>query len=337
MPTPAFIYGRNERIYAAGETTYGTAAAPAADNHLAHITCELDPAVDMYDIEWKTGSRGLFPAQKGRQHGTFRLSLPLMGSGTAGTAPDASAILTAAFGTETVTATTSVAYTINDLVNKAFTLWRYRTAAVAVPFQQAGISCLVRRVTWNLGQNVANYQVEGVCMWVLDSEQFAAADTIGKGGLGSFPAEPTTPVINGAQAQGFVGALSIGGNVVDTVQSMTITADFGWDQVTDTFGNFYPTGPIGRTRRITGQCRLYDNSETALTNLRAKAISKVEMAVSAQIGTTAGNIHTIALEGGQLDFPKLIENDDRWMLDAQNFIFHESVAGASDEIGYTIT
>jgi hypothetical protein len=337
MPTPAFIYGRNEKIFAVLETTYGTAATVTAASRLAHISCELDPMVDLYPIEWKTGSRGGFPGQNGRKHGEFKLSLPLMGSGVAGTACDAKAVLTAAFGTETVVADTSVAYTINDLTNKAFSLYRYRSAAVAVPVQQAGISCLVRRVTFNLGQNVANYQVEGICMWVLDSEQIASADTTAKGGLSSFPAVPTGDAINGTQAQGFVGSLSIDSNSMASVQSMTITADFGWDHVTDTFGSFYPTGPIGRTRKISAQIRLYDASDTGSVNLRAKALSKAAMDIGAVIGTTAGNIHTIALTGGQFEFPKLIENDDRWMMDAQSVVFNESTPGASDEIAYTQT
>jgi hypothetical protein len=342
MPTPSFVYARNERLYAILESTYGVTpnasgtSSLGGSNHFAHISCTLDPVVDKLQSTWKTGSRGRTLARKGRVRGTFNLSIPLMGSGVAGTPPDADPLFQAAFGATVVTANTSVLYKLNDTVSKSFTLARFRQANFT-PVQQLAVSCLVRRVTWNLGQNLADLQIEGVCMWVLDNEQFSTADSTAKAGLTTFPTEPATPTINGVQSQGFLGNLSIDGNVMDMIQTMTVTAEFGWDHVINTFGSLYPTGAIGRDRMITASVRYFDNSEAALQNLRAKALSLAPMQVIAQIGNTAGNTHTLTLKNGQFGYPGLSESDDRFAGAVNDISFAESTPGAADEIQYAIT
>jgi hypothetical protein len=338
---PVISYARNERIYLQHESAYGQIrqsggiATVAGGNCCSVISCELDPVVDLYDSEYKTGSRSIIPGQAGRKVGTFRLSLPLKGSGTPGTPPDYATILLTALGSQTINAGVSVVYSIIDNPATTFSLFRYRLPATL--FQQIGISCIPTSMTFNLGQNMANWSVSGDCFWVLDQDQFSTADSFAQAGLTAFPVEPISPVTNGVQAQGFVGSLIVDGNTLINIQSLSITASLGWSQNRTYFGTRYPTDVLGGIRRITASMNCFDDDSSAMKDLRAKGLSKAPMTINATVGNNAGNSHNVVLQNCQLPFPGLQDTADRFALNFSGIVAHESSPGSADEIQITLT
>lgn len=336
---PFVSYSRDERAYFLLESAYGITPNSGGVSSLTGgaaasiISLDLDPMVDLYDSEYKTGSRSIAPGQPGRRVGSFRLSMPLKGSGTPGVPSDYDPVLFSCFGKSTVNSGSSVVYTIIDNPAQTFSLYRYRTPSQL--YQQLGISCIPTRTTWNLGQNMANWTCEGQCMWVLDSEQFGTADTIARGGLSSFPVEPSNPVVNGVQAQGFVGSLLIDGNSLVNIQQLTITAEWGWDQNRTFFGSYYPTGVLGGIRRVTLAMEAFDDDSVAMKDLRTKGITKQAMSCVATIGNQSGNMHKFNVNNLQLDFPRLVDSGTRFGLRWGAMIAHETSPGARDEITHT--
>lgn len=337
MPTPQFGYTRDERAYALLESAYGLTpntngvSSLSGSNCFSLISIDLDPDVDLYEAEYKTGSRSMIQGQPGRKVGSFRISIPLKGSGTPGVPADYSPILISALGVRTIVPGTNVIYSLQDNPANTFSLYRFRTPSVLC--QQLGISCIPTRVTWTIGQNMANWSVEGQCMWVQDSEQFPSADTIGRGGLTSFPTEPTSPVTNGIQAQGFVGSISMDGNVLANIQQMTITANLGWSQNRTFFGSYYPTDILGGIRQISGTIEAFDDASAAMMDLRAKGLSKAPIAIYAQVGNVPGNTHQFTCNNCQLSYPSLSDSGDRFGA-RLNFTAHETSAGLRDEYAF---
>lgn len=339
MATPFVSYTRDERAYFLLESQYGITPNGNGISNLdggdaaSIISCELNPTVELYDSEYKTGSRSIAPGQAGRRVGSFRLSLPLKGSGTPGVPSDYDPILMSAFGQHQINTGNSVVYTIVDNPAQTFSLFRFRTPSQL--FQQLGISCIPTRTTFTLGQNMANWTCEGDCMFVTDSENFPTLDAIAQAGLTQFPAEPTNPIVNGVQCQGFVGSLVVDGNTLVNIQQMTITCDWGWTQNRTFFGTYYPAGVLGGLRRCVLSCEAYDDSSAAMKDLRAKGLSKTTMGCAATIGTTPGNIHQFNLNNMQIDYPNLVDTGDRFGLRFGAWIAHESSPGAKDELVYT--
>ena len=339
MPAPFVSYTRDERGYSIIEPSYGITpnasgvSALTGSNCFSLISLEMNPEVDLYDAEYKTGSRSIIPGQPGRKVGNFRLTMPLKGSGTPGVPSDYAPIMTSAFGVQYIVPGTSVVYKLVDNPATTFSLYRFRTPTQL--FQQLGISCIPTRTVWNLGQNMANLTVEGQCMWVLDSEQFPSADSIARGGLTAFPGEPPVPVVNGLQAQGFVGNLYLDGQLLTNIQQMTVTADWGWSQNRTMFGSYYPTDVLGGTRRITCTMEAYDDTSSAMQDLRAKGINKASVQATAQIGNIPGNVHYLTIANLQLDFPQLIDSGDRFGLRWSNMVAHETTPGSADELVLT--
>ena len=338
MSTVQFGYSRNERIYLLPEASYGATPATAGISNLtgadccSHISVTLDPMVDLYDSEYKTGSRSIIPGQPGRKVGNFKISLPLKGSGVPGVPADYSAILIAVFGEQAIQNGAFVGYAFVDNPAYPFSMYRYRQPAGL--FQQLGISCIPTRAVWNLGQNMANWSVEGDCFWVLDSEQFNTADSFARGGLITFPTEPINPVTNGTQAQGFVGSLTVNNanNPVLNVQTMTITAELGWSQNRTTFGYYYPTGILGGIRRVTATLDTFDDNSSVLQTLRSAGLTKTSLNLAATVGNIPGNTHQFYMYNCQLSFPETTDGSDRFGQRFQTIVAHESVPGARDEL-----
>ena len=340
MSTVQFGYARNERIYLLREDTYGVTPATSGIANLTganccnHISVSLDPMVDLYDSEYKTGSRGMIPGQPGRRVGNFKLTLPLKGNGTPGVPPDYAPILLSAFGAQTITNGAAVGYSIVDNPATTFSMYRFRQPSGL--YQQLGISCIPTRCVWNIGQNMANWSVEGDCFWVLDSEQFNTADSFARGGLITFPTEPINPVTNGVQSQGFVGTIAANSTTIANIQTMTITAEWGWSQNRTTFGRYYPSDVLGGMRRITATVDSFDDNSSVLQALRSFAISKYSVTLNAFVGNVPGNQHSFALHNCQLSFPEMTEASDRFAQRFQTIVAHESVPGSKDEFFHTL-
>ena len=188
---------------------------------------------------------------------------------------------------------------IDDITH--FTLWSFRTAATLD--QRVGHTCVVTEATFTLNQDVATWQANGDCMWVLRSKDFAIADSYQAGGLTSFPVEPTTPVTNGSIIPGFTGRFVAGQSAgttslaaystaavsFPTIRNVTVRLQTNNLLVRDTFGSFYSTLTEGDVRNITISFNIYDDDSTAVNTLKTWGDNKTPVDFVLNLGVTVGN------------------------------------------------
>jgi hypothetical protein len=191
-------------------------------------------------------------------------------------------------------------YTFVDTITQ-FTLWSFRT--VATLDQRVGHTCVVTEATFNLNQDVATWQANGDCLWVLRSKDFGIADVYQAGGLNNFPAEPTTPVTNGSIIPGFTGRFVAGQSAATasasvfatnavafpTIRNATIRIQTNNLLVRDTFGSYYPTLTEGDVRNVTVSFNIYDDDSTAVNTLKTWGDNKTPVDFVLNLGTVVGN------------------------------------------------
>lgn len=331
----AFSLSRNERLYINPEATLGTIPAFTGADACRHIKATLVPDVALLVRQDKTGSRTRTPGVAGRKTGKWTVEMSLAANGAAGVVPDCDPLLQAVFGqAATVNAGTSVSYALSDAI-QSFAMASYRTPASVM--QRIAFGCVVQDATFNLGQDIATMSVNGECLWVLDSVNFAATDTVGKGGLASFPVEPSSPVTNGGIIAGFTGQATFDSNVLANIRTATLKIGTGNDIVKDTFGAYYGTTTEGDLRNVTLSFSLYDDDTTGTTNLYQKAISKTPINVTLQIGTVTGSKWTFTITGIQLAVPNLDDGQRRWSASFGDSQASGSSLTALDEVALLIS
>jgi hypothetical protein len=298
---------------------------------------KADPALIISPV--KTGTRSMQPGIAGRKsNNTFSLpSLPIIPSGTAGTPPDQDLLFQGIFGQ----APTGSAYTMLDGAIITFNLARFQHLQTTLS-QQFAIGCIVSDWSININADILMMSINGQCYWVLDSENFAAEDTAGKGGLTAFPIEVVTPTVVGTIQQGFTGTATFDGTGVDSTTFPLISASIkgrtGNDYSHDVFGTSYGALPAGGRRMISTSVTFQETDVAALNNLKVKAKAKTPLNITYVInGGGAGNITTIALKGVQLAVPEYSDEAARVVT-----AFSESQASAStisavDELAITFS
>lgn len=104
--------GREAEIFVKAETTIGTYAAPAATDFIVSSGApEFNQPVSLTDSTEVRNSRSLKDQFRDMTPaGSWSIPMYCRPSGTAGTPPDGAALLKAAFGTETISAGSSVTY-----------------------------------------------------------------------------------------------------------------------------------------------------------------------------------------------------------------------------------
>ncbi len=189
---------------------------------------------------------------------------------------------------------------VDEIVH--FTLWSFRTASTLD--QRVGHTCVVTDMTFNLNQDVATWQMSGDCLWVLRSKDFSNSDTYQKGGLTTFPSEPTVPVTSGTIIPGFTGRFVAGQSVASTsaaafagsastfttIRNATISIKTNNMLVRDTFGSYYGTFTEGDVRNIDLTFNIYDDDSDAVNNLKSYGDSKTPIDAVINLGTVIGNI-----------------------------------------------
>jgi hypothetical protein len=190
-------------------------------------------------------------------------------------------------------------YTFIDDITQ-FTLWSFRTAATLD--QRVGHTCVVAEATFNLNQDVATWQANGDCLWVLRSKDFATADVYQAGGLTTFTPEPTTPVTSGSIIPGFTGRFVAGASsttasvyataavAFPTIRNATIRVQTNNMLVRDTFGSYYATLTEGDVRNVTLSFNIYDDDSAAVNLLKTWGDSKAPVDFVLNLGTVAGNV-----------------------------------------------
>jgi hypothetical protein len=191
-------------------------------------------------------------------------------------------------------------YTFLDGVNQ-FTLWSFRTPADLD--QRVGNNCLVQEMTFNLNQDVATWQANGDCFWVLRSDYMSQADNYQLGSLTTYPTEPSAPVTNGTIIPGFTGrfvawqsvasssaaAFAANAWTFTTIRNVSIRIGTANMMVRDTFGSFYSTTVEADVRTITVNFSIYDDDEPQTQQLKAWGDNKTPVDFVINLGTVPGN------------------------------------------------
>lgn len=331
----AYSFNRNQRVYLAVETTFGTAATVTGANNCLITKAVFKPNVDTLESQSKTGTRTTFTGVGGRRHGTFSIEMELRANGAAGVVPDCDPLLQALFGQAgVVVATTSVTYSLNDNI-VSFTAYNYRTPSTVS--QQVALGCIVQRATFKLGENIATCTLSGVAYFVPDTFIFASLDTLGKGGLSSIAAEPASPVFNGPIIAGFTGQATIHANVFANVRTADIDINLNSAIPLDVFGSYYGGTPEADARDIGLTASLYDDDSAGTQDIYAIALLKTPVSAIMQVGVIAGSIWTFTMQGLQLETPDITEGTRKWQANIARSRAHGTTLTAKDEIKLAIT
>jgi len=346
----AYAQSKDQLCYVLVESTFGqipnTAGVATIGNNNACLVTELklDAAQPTIDRPDKTGSLDYVIGQPGRRSGKWNARMSCAGNGAAGNPPDMGPFLSGLFNAApTVVASTSVAYATADTTPQlSLSIYSFRKPGTVS--QQVSLGSIVDSATWTIGQDVFDVALSGTSVWVLDSDEYNSltSGSPGLGGLkahsagGNFPTEPTAPVTNGNFAQGFVGSISLNGNVYQTIRTATINMKMNRTVPQDEFNNFYGNTTDAERRKITGSINLYDDDSVNLTALKLAAKSKTPIALSFQIGATPGNIWTFTLPNVLLD---PVTYDDSRPRYTANFDWNAYSTGilTRDAIGLTLT
>lgn len=119
-------YGREELVFVKQESSYGTLAYPAGTDAIRVLKCDLSGAQERADIPEKGLTRSQITRVTRRKSASWSIEKYVRPSGTAGTAPDDTDLWEALFGTKTVSAGTSVAYSLlrEPTANNALSIHR---------------------------------------------------------------------------------------------------------------------------------------------------------------------------------------------------------------------
>jgi Phage tail tube protein len=338
---PNYSFSRSGRLYMAMQTVYGTAVTLSGSNACRHTKCIIKPANPRSPRNDKTGTLSRTPGIGGLRKATVSITMDQAAHGTPGVLPDCDPILQSLFGgPATVNAGVSVIYaptpTTDANAVPAVTVGYYRLPSTVK--QQIAWGTNFSSAKFGLNDGViAKWSAEGEAGNAVDSLSFSALDTNGKGGISSFPAEPSSPVTSGAPVAAFQGSITIGGTSVPTLTVGALAFGRPVEQEYS-YGNQYPTSVSPDMRSVGFGFTLKDDDSALMTALLADGISDGVVAASLVQGNVAGNIWTWALGGLQLTPPSPDDSSKKlWLA-----VFEESMASASaiavtDEISLTIT
>lgn len=304
--------------------------------------CKLKANAPLTPVPWKTGTRSTQNGILGRKGGSFSLSnLPVIPSGSAGTAPDADLLFQGLFGAApTVVAATSVTYAFADATFKPFILARFMHSLTGLT-QQFAYGCTPEEASFTLNGNVFEMGMSGGAFWVLDSDNFGNEDSTGLGGLSVQPAELSSPTVTGSIINGFQGIATFDSNAMDATSAPLISAGVrirtGNQLYTDNFGNTYPSSQGGGERAVSVSCTFQDTDHASLINLKTKAKAKTAINITLQVGTTAGSIVTFTLKNVQLNVQDFSDDNARVTTSFGESQAHASALANIDDVTIAFT
>jgi hypothetical protein len=255
-----------------------------------------------------TGKSSPLIGTRGRQGGNWTLGMPLIPSGTAGTAPDADPILQAVFGgTPTIVASTSVTYNLVDTVAPLGLLWYNGNTNESNPTHYYILGACPTQATFILNQNFLSFRAQGFGYGRGDSTSFSSytsGDAGLKGGLTVYPAEPGSVTQNGNVIPGYGNGATAtfdGNATLELRGQVELTVNTGLEGLGDTFANAYQVA-AGRGLRTVSMQRIQcvDSDGTTIANLKAKAFNKTPISIALQVNGAAGSIATFTLNNVQL-------------------------------------
>jgi hypothetical protein len=321
-----------ERVYAKVETTFGTAVTLAGANFTRHTRCSLKAEQSEIPSSDKTGSISQTVGSAGTRGGSFQLDFEARPNGAAGVVPDCDPYLVGFFGQAgTVSAGTSVTYSLAN-ATKSLTIGRYRQPSGVM--QQVSIGSVIQQLRFAFQQQ-ANCMItaSGSSLWVPDSITFSALDSIGKGGLGAFPAEPGSPVSNGAPINGLTGTATLDGNTTVQIRAADLTLTSGIVVPRDRlFNGAYGSSPERDKLSVVLNLTIVDEDIAAVTNLYSKALSRTAVNLSLTAGSVAGAKFQFNLNNCILPMPALDDSARKWASNLSNIVAYPTTATSLDEV-----
>jgi hypothetical protein len=289
------VFDRYQRCYPLIQSAFDTVIAPVnADCCLiSSLTTEAKQAeITRPD---KTGSLDRIMAQAGRRIGSFTASLSMAGNGTAGTAPDCKNFLQGIFGAAgVVVASTSVTWSLADALYY-LAIYNYVTN-LANATSMVAFNSLVQKMEATFGGDVPMLTFSGESGWVYDNDQAADGTTpaAAKGSLATWPAEPSSPVVNGTHPPGFKVNATIDGNAFTNILSGKVALSVMRELLKIGNAEFPGAGAVG-DRDVVLDWSMADNDSAALRTLKQKAVSRTPVSAVFTVGSVAGNrwVHTV--------------------------------------------
>lgn len=336
-----FSNAKSGRIYVKTQSSLTAAATLAGANCCRHTKVKLMATVPRSPRNDKTGTLSRTPGVGGLRKCDVSVEMDLAANGAVGVIPDCDPFLQSLFGqAPTVNTGVSVVYTLGDistgLAYVPITIAHYRQPSTVQ--QQIAWGVVMSDCEWGFNDGViAKMKMSGSGVYAPDSLTFSGLDTGGKGGLGSIPAEPGSPVTNGNPAVAFQGSLTADGNSVLTVKSGT----FSFRRTATpqySFGSEYVTGWGLGMRDVSLKFDLWDDDSTTMSDLLAHGIEDTVFSATLVIGNVAGNIWTFVLTGLQLTPPGLDDGQsDRWVASFSNMAASVASIALTNELTLTIT
>jgi hypothetical protein len=326
-----------ERIYVQPESTFGQApntsgtATVAGSNYMRHTKSTLEPTQARIPSTDKTGSISATQGAIGARGGTWSLDFEGRPSGAAGTPPNCDAVLQAAFGqAPTVVPATSVTYALNSAI-KSFTMYRFRQPSTIQ--QRAGIGCVVSDMSFAFAQNAnCKLTLNGTALWVPDSKNFSSLDTIGKGGLTTFPAEPGSPVFAGNPVNGLAGSAVIDGGSTLQIRSAAIKFTSAIVIPQDRlFAGQYGSSPERDILSVTLDLSIFDEDSAAVTSLYNKALAGTTINIVLTAGSVAGSMIEFDLNNCLLPQPAHDDSARKWAANLTGIRAYSTTLTSLDE------
>jgi hypothetical protein len=224
----------------------------------------------------------------------------MSGSGTAGTVADDHVLMENLFGSATISAGNNVTYSPAD-VEKSFTLYNFDKPAAND--QEIIIGGIVQTGVFRIGGAIPFIELSGAAKWCIRKKQFAALTAEQKGGISTFPTEPTSPAIVGFPPRGRTGTITIDGAAYPNFLDATINFNTGVTLGPSQFGSSSPSGPRRVRRVVTADISIEDDGGSNWDALCVKIPVNTPITITMVIGTVAGNIHTFTLNNAVLPQP----------------------------------
>jgi len=299
------VYSRNRRLYVTNVSAFGTAVSPTNSDATRYIDNTAQPVQQESVRPDLNPSLDIAQGVLGRKNCPFSGSASLAAASGAGVAPDLGKIFKAAFGLETIVASTSVTYAFDDAMDY-IDLWQYVTTSDGgtTGTHEAMLSAVISQLEFSFGGNYADVKWSGECKSYATSVGLSGMDTEGKCGLASWPTEPASPVVNGAAISGYKGTITLDGNAYTIGRSGKITFKCGPSLQKDGWGSDYPQAGAKDPRDVMVDISLYDDDSSNLNSLKAKADVGTRVDLSFVLGQTAGGIYTFTLKNVMLAKPQ---------------------------------
>lgn len=316
-PLLTALFGQNGQLLSgSGTVTNATNASPIVISQASHGYADGD-VVMISGVGGNVAANGVWVVANAAS-GSFEL----LGSSGSG-----------AYTSGGASSRVAVSYTLADAI-PSFAMYSFRTPSTLQ--QRCAFGCVATEATFNLGQDVADWQTSGESVWVLDSDNFSGADLTQKGGLNAFPSEPVGSLpADGGIIAGFTGRAVLAGSTVSNIRQASIQINTGNVLVKDNFGSYYPEEAEGDERAVTVNFSVHDRDDAGTKALYAAALAKTPVDLVLQIGTITGNVYVFQLAGVQLNEPALDDGERRFVRSYSGRATG-SAAGALDEVKLTV-